>query len=139
MRSKDVEDFVDALAPAAARALVGPIRLRSNLNAGRPLVVDPFGARPATTPRSTLLALLKPQIEVELPGGQYAYAPYGVPTADYGPLLAAGTGLLVVAILGVGGAIGRFARPGTIAVLGLGSLLALGYVASATKREEVAR
>jgi len=133
------EDFVAALAPAAARALVGPIRLRSNLNADQPISVDPFRARGAVSRRSTLLALLKPEIEIELPGGPFTYAPYGVPTADYGPLLAAGTGLLVVAILGVGGAIGRFARPGTIAVLGLGSLLALGYVASATKREEVAR
>ena len=132
-------DLMAAIAPSALAALVGPIRFRSNLNVDRPISIDPFTSRRATSPRSTLLSLLKPEIEVDLASGPVVFAPYGVPTADYAPLLVAGTGLLVVTILGIGGTIGRFARPRTIAILGLGSLLALGHVASATKREEVAR
>ena len=130
-------DLLNALGPA----LVGSIRLRSNLNADWPLVVDPFHPQQPeeASPPNMLLSLLKPEIAVDLPTGPFVYAPYGSPTADYAPLLAAGAGLLVVAVLGVGGVIGRFARPTTIAVLGLGSLLALGQVASASKREEVAR
>jgi hypothetical protein len=127
------------LLSAIGPALVGPIRLRSNLNADWPLTVDPFHGREEGAPPSMLLALLKPEIRVDLPTGPVVYAPYGTPTADYAPLLAAGAGLLVVAVLGFGGVIGRFARPSTIAVLGVGSLLALGRVASATKGEEVSR
>jgi hypothetical protein len=129
----------DELLTAIAPALVGPIRLRSNLNADWPLTVDPFHGHEEGAPPSMLLALLKPEIRVDLPMGSVVYAPYGTPTADYAPLLAAGAGLLVVTVLGVGGAIGRFARPGTIALLGIGSLLALGRVAAATKGEEVSR
>lgn len=129
------EDLINAVAPA----LVGPIRVRSNLNADWPLTLDPFHGHDEAAPPSVLLALLKPEIRVDLPTGPVVYAPYGTPTANYAPLLAAGAGLLVVALVGVGGVLGRFTRPSTIAVLGLGSLLALGRVAMETKGEEVSR
>ena len=54
------DKLLSAIAPAAAAALVGPIRLRSNLNADRPLTVDPFHGHGEASPPSMLLSLLKP-------------------------------------------------------------------------------
>src|SRR5205085_2237751 len=51
----------DELLSAIAPALVGPIRLRSNLNADWPLTVDPFHGHEEGAPPSMLLALLKPE------------------------------------------------------------------------------
>jgi hypothetical protein len=127
------DDVLKAIAPA----VIGPIRVRSNLNADWPITVDPFHVNEEASPPSMLLSLLKPEIRVDLPTGPVVYAPYGAPTTNYAPLLAAGAGLFVVALVGMGGVLGRFARPGTVALIGLGSLLALGAVASETKGEEV--
>ena len=135
----NADDLFNAITPAAAAALLGPIHVRSNLNADWPLSVDPFHDTGGPSPPNVLLSLSKPELRVDLPSGPFVYALYGTPTANYAPLLAAGAGLAIVALVGVGGVIGRFARPTTIAVLGLGSLLALGRVAAETKGEEVSR
>lgn len=134
-------DYLTLLAAAgktAAGALVGPIEVRTNLNADDPTVIDPFAGgeeEPQQGP-SLLMTLLKPEVRVHLPNGEYVWAPNGPPSATYMPLLLAGVGGILFSLVGIGGMVGRFAAPRTLLVVGGAGLAALALVASRAKLEE---
>lgn len=135
----DLSSELFSVGKALGRATgVGTITVRSNLNADSPLVVDPLHEPEPGPPNpiaDALMSILKPEVTVVLPTGPYVYAPKGKPSANYGPLVAAGLGGVLFSILGMGGLIGRFAKPATLAIVAGAGLAALSYVASGAEGE----
>lgn len=133
-------DFLSLLEPIANTALsraVGPVTFRSQLHA--PITVDPFApGEPAPPDKQgfSLMAILKPEIEVELPTGRMVYAPYGHPSANYGPFILAGFGLFALSLVGLGGLSGRFMSGTQIALAAGGGVAALAWVATHGKLED---
>lgn len=135
-------DYLSLLTTAASTAVgefVGPIEVRTNLNADQPVVIDPFtpgDGRPQQP--SLLMTLLKPEVRVQLPNGEFVWAPHGAPSASYAPLVAAGLGAILFALVGAGGLVGKFAQPRTLLVAGGLGAAALAFVASQAKLEDPA-
>jgi hypothetical protein len=131
--------FIAAAGTQVVGAAVGPISIRSNLNADQPFLIDPFaeqtGPPPPPPAPNPLMSILKPEIVVALPTGPYTWAPYGSPSANYTPLILAGVGGVLFTILGIGGLVGRFVKPRTLLIAGGTGLAALAYVASRAKYE----
>lgn len=134
--------LVDVLTQGLASGVaagVGPVVIRTNLNADSPIILtvpEPGGDPQPEAPPSLLMQLLKPEINTSVVGSQMTWAPYGTPSANYTPLLLAGAALTVFTLLGIGGTIGRFARPRTLVIVGLMGFAAIAAVASRTKLED---
>ena len=93
-------DFSSAGA-VLGRAGVQGVTFRTQISP--PITVSPFAETPTAGPPNPLLSFLKPQVEVDTPGGRIVVAPYGEPTANYFPWLAIGVvvfGMGVVALIG---------------------------------------
>jgi len=135
--SADYLELLTAAGASVAGQFVGPIEVRTNLNAGEPVVIDPFapGDDQSQQP-SLLMTLLKPEVRVQLPNGEFVWAPHGSPSASYGPLVLAGVGAMLFAIVGAGGLVGKFAKPRTLLVAGGLGAAALAFVASQAKLED---
>lgn len=131
----------DALVTGAQTGLshaVGPIRVRTNLNADSPVVLtipDPNNPPPPAPP-SPLMSLLKPEVTVDSVGGEMSWAPWGRPSANYTPLILAGVGLIGFTLVGIGGIMGRFVRPRTIAIAGITGSGILAFIAGQTQFEQ---
>lgn len=136
-------DFMSLLQTAGATAVgaaVGPIEVRTNLNADNPIIIDPLARPDPNAPPakpSIWMSLIKPDIRVRLPNGEFKYAPSGSPSANYTPLILAAVAGLVFTLVGIGGLVGRFASPKVLIGTGVAGLAALAFIASQTKYEEV--
>ncbi len=137
MAGADYLSLLTTAGTAAAGQFVGPIEVRTNLNAQDPIIIDPFapGSDEPQQP-SLLMQLLKPEIKVRLPNGDMVWAPSGSPSASYAPLALAAIGALLFSLVGVGGLVGKFARPSTLLITGGIGAAALAYLASQTKLED---
>lgn len=133
-------DFLSLLTGGANAALsraVGPVTFKSQLHA--PITVDPFASDGAPAPsasRFSVMHLLKPEVSVQTPTGELVFAPYGHPSANYGPYICAGLGLVVISLVGIGGLAGRFMSGKHVALAGGAGLAALAWVASHGRLEE---
>lgn len=138
MASSDFLSLLTKAGTTVAGAAVGPIEVRTNLNADSPIIIDPFAPPAEEQPKSKSIwmSLLKPEIRVALPNGEYKYAPAGKPSANFTPLIIAAVGGLLFTLVGVGGLIGRFASPKILLGTGVCGLAALAFIASQTKLEE---
>jgi len=69
-------DYASAVA-ALGRVGVQEVTFRTQISP--PITVSPFAETPERGPPNPLLAFLKPQVEIETPGGVMVLAPYGTP------------------------------------------------------------
>lgn len=137
MAGADYLSLLTTAGTAAVGQFVGPIEVRTNLNAQEPIVIDPFAPGDGQPQEpSLLMTLLKPEIRVSLPNGEFTWAPSGQPSAAYAPLVAAAIGALLFSLVGIGGLIGKFARPTTLLVTGGIGAAALAILASHAKLED---
>lgn len=136
----DFMSLLQTAIPSVAGAVVGPIEVRTNLNADNPIVIDPFAPVDPNTPPakpSMWMSLLKPDVRVRLPNGTYAWTPNGLPSANYMPLILAAAAGFVFTLVGIGGLIGRIASPKILIGTGVVGLAALAIIASQAKLETV--
>ena len=90
---------------ALGRGTVRSVTIRTQFSP--PITFDPFAEVPPDAPPNPILALLKPEVEIETAGGAIVMAPYGPPTENYLPRLIVG---VVVGIVGAIGLIATIAR-----------------------------
>jgi hypothetical protein len=133
-------DYVELLTRAGAQVagqVLGPIEVRTNLNAGEPVVIDPFAPGDGEPQQpSILMSILKPEVRVRLPNGDMVWSPAGSPSASYAPLVLAAAGAFLFTLVGVGGLVGKFAKPRTLLVAGGIGVAAIAALASQTKLED---
>lgn len=137
MASPDFMTLLTTAGTAAVGQAVGPIEIRTNLNADDPIIIDPFSPQDpnASQEPSWIMTLLKPEVRVQLPNGEFVWSPSGRPGASYAPLVAAAIGGILFTLVGVGGFLGKFAKPTTLLLTGAGGLAALALLASQAKLE----
>ena len=94
-----------AAAQALGQQAVKKVTVRTQFSP--PIEVDPFASTPPGTPVNPILALVKPSVTIEGPGGSTTISPWGEPSANYLPWLVGG---VVVVALGVVAVIAAIAR-----------------------------